>query len=91
MKVMCIQSPDELKVVAAIFDGNIPEVGDECVVKSTHRCSCGTHDVYDLEGYWLPTLFPTELFAILNESNADELQDVEREAIVPEPPFPLFQ
>jgi hypothetical protein len=85
MKVMCIEQPEEWAMIAAFFGGSFPDVMDECVVKETRRCTCGTHDVYVLDGYYLPCGFDPTCFAILPEADADEIDAAEQEAIVPNP------
>jgi hypothetical protein len=85
MIVMCMERPEAWVVVAKLFGGTIPQVADECTVKATRRCSCGKHDVYDFEEFYLPTGFQTDCFAILPSSTADEIDGVDHEAIVPNP------
>jgi hypothetical protein len=85
MKVMCMQSPVEWTIIAAIYGGSVPQVGDECTVKDTRRCNCGEHDVYEFEEFNLHTGFQTDCFGILPSSTADEINAAEQEAIVPNP------
>jgi hypothetical protein len=85
MKVMCVESPLAWLIVAGIYGGKIPEVGDECTVKAQRPCACGNHDVYDFEEFHLPTGFQVDCFAILPEADADDINATEQEAIVPNP------
>lgn len=85
MKVMCMESPEAWAILAAFFGGTTPEVLDECTVKATRRCSCGKHDVYDFEEFYLPTGFQTDCFSVLPSSTIDEIEAAEQEAIVPNP------
>ena len=80
-----MKSPAAWAKIAWLFGGTYPQVLDECTVKETRRCSCGTHDVYFFEEFYLPTGFQPECFAILPEADADEINADEQEAIVPAP------
>lgn len=85
MKVMCVEQLEAWLIVAAFFGGTVPEVGDECTVKAQRLCTCGKHDVYDLEEFWLPTGFQIDCFAVLPDADADTINAAEQEALVPNP------
>jgi hypothetical protein len=80
MKVMCIKVGLNWKLLKFIFGINHPDVLDECTVTDTHRCPCGKHDVYELEGY--NGAYETNSFATLPDRDADEINAEVRESIV---------
>lgn len=85
MKVMCVEQPQAWIVLGYLMRFKVPEVGDECTVLDTRLCSCGAHDVYDLEGFPSPLGFQTDCFAVMPEADADDINAAEHEAIVPNP------
>lgn len=85
MHVICIKTYIGWNVAARLVGSNIIQVGDECTVIDTYKCACGKHDKYDLKEFPLLGGFDARCFATMPESDADEMQDAEREAIVPDP------
>jgi hypothetical protein len=80
-----MKQPYYWQILIAMFGGNVPDITDVCIVVETRKCGCGKHDVYELEGYYMASGFDPECFAILPEADADEMNDADREAIVPNP------
>jgi hypothetical protein len=85
MKVMCVEQPIAWLALGYLMKYKVPQVGDECTVNNTRTCSCGSHDVYDLEEFPSPLGFQTECFAVMPEADADDINEIEQEAIVPAP------
>jgi hypothetical protein len=84
-KVMCIKSSLGWQIAARWVGGTFPDVGDECTVKRKYTCTCGKHEVYDFEEHNELGGFDARNFAILPESDADEINSAEHEAIIPPP------
>jgi len=85
IKVMCIKSLFGWQIAARWVGGTVPKVGDICTVKSQHTCSCGKHDVYNFEEHHELGGFDARCFAILPGADADEIDGISAEAIVPDP------
>jgi hypothetical protein len=97
---MCVKSPMGWMIAAHIIGSECPIVGDTLTVKDKYKSPCcnGSHEVYDFEEYDLLKAFDARCFAILPDADADEIEDAQKEAIVPAPSLygnehlhPIFQ
>jgi hypothetical protein len=83
MRVMCITGNDFTEGKAAAYD-NIMEVGDEftvereCVGYGVNGLKVACYKLAEVD-FWL---FDKRNFATLPDSTADDMQEVEKEAIV---------
>lgn len=78
---MCVKVSDDWVWMKAFFGIDYPQVGDEVVVEDKKPCSCGKHDQYQLAGY-PHALYADHHFATLPGLSADEINELEKEAII---------
>jgi hypothetical protein len=84
MRVLCIAK------LEGVFgnDGPVPtpNIMEECIVTGqSYVPEFGPHLLYQLSGYPVNVGYTAFAFAILPEEDADEIQDAEHEAIIPNP------
>lgn len=80
-QVMCVNVPDNWVWMKAFYGFDYPKVGDEVTVVDKRPCSCGKHDQYQLAGFPY-ALYADHHFATLPIQSADEINELEKEAII---------
>jgi hypothetical protein len=82
MNVMCVKKII-LRGHGVGWNDVVPVVGDEDVVIDTFLE--GGHTYYSLQRFGLEKGFLTSFFSVLPDGDADEIDAVDKEAIVPNP------